>query len=274
MDNFQTETKAIFDKDIYKYIDNLIDNTKNLLVITSPWIRDCDYLLDGLSDARNRGVSTIIITRPLRQNENSYEKNKQILEDLKIRGVNVKFDSRLHGKAIISDNEQIIISSANLVGKSLLSNHEIGIWSNDKKIINDTYRYLERRVIGEDLSKKLMKLGKKRHAVYLLGESNEPSVIPKLILYTKSKDANDRRLAASALRKLGKFKPEIFRAIPALINLLKDSKPQVRQYAVQALGMIGASTVIPNLRELENDEKDYVRLAVRQAIYRIQNRRR
>ena len=54
----------------------------------------------------------------------------------------------------------------------------------------------------------------------------------------------------------------------------KDPKPQVRQYAVQALGMIGASTIIQNLKELENDKKYYVREAVKQAIYRIQNKGR
>jgi phosphatidylserine/phosphatidylglycerophosphate/cardiolipin synthase-like enzyme len=263
------ETKAIFDIDIYKQVNDLISSTNQLLVIASPWIRDCDHLLDGLSDLRDKGVSAIVITRPLDPNERGYSQSEQILDGLKIRGVKIKFDKRLHGKVIISDKEKIIISSANLTGKSLLSNHEIGIWSNDPNVINETYEYLEKKVIGESLSKQLVDLGKKRHAVYDLGESNDPSAIQKLIIFTRSKDANDRRLAASAFRKLAKFKPQIFSAIPSLLHLLHDSKPQVRQYAVQALGTIGASTTIPQLKKLENDEKHYVRVAVKEALEKI-----
>lgn len=65
---------------------------------------------------------------------------------------------------------------------------------------------------------------------------DNPESIPKLIELTYSKNGNDRRIAASALGKLSKCTPNIFQAVPHLIRLLNDEKPQVRQYATKALG--------------------------------------
>jgi len=102
--------------------------------------------------------------------------------------------------------------------------------------------------------------------VWQLGESDDPSAIPKLIEFTKSGNANERRLAASGLGKLARYKPQIYKACPHLIKLLKDEKPQVRQYAAKALGKIGYVKALPNLRELLNDKKIYVRKAAEIAI--------
>jgi ATP-dependent DNA helicase DinG len=75
--------------------------------------------------------------------------------------------------------------------------------------------------------------------VVTLGNSDDPSVIRELIHFTRSGNGNERRLAASALRKFAGFTPEIYEAVEALEALLGDEKPQVRQYAMRALGKIG-----------------------------------
>ncbi len=75
--------------------------------------------------------------------------------------------------------------------------------------------------------------------VVALGNSNDPSAITELIDFTKSRNGNVRRLAASALGKLSRVKPDIYKAVHALEILLEDEKPQVRQYAMKALGKIG-----------------------------------
>lgn len=123
---------------------------------------------------------------------------------------------------------------------------------------------------GLELSTKESRAETSRHPLcWILGESNDPKVIPKLIEFTKSADGNDRRLAASALGKLSIFKPQIFEAVPHLIKLLEDDKPEVRQYAAKALGKIGSEDAIPHLKRLLNDEKRYVREAAMTAIKRI-----
>jgi len=105
---------------------------------------------------------------------------------------------------------------------------------------------------------------------WILGEKNDPRDIPKLIEFTKSKNANERRLAASALGKMAKSKPEIYEAIPSLIALLKDEKPQVRQYAIKSLGRVGDKRALPDLKIVAgNDTKEYNRKSAEGAIKKI-----
>ncbi|MCK4736480.1 MAG: HRDC domain-containing protein, partial [Methanophagales archaeon] len=120
-----------------------------------------------------------------------------------------------------------------------------------------------------DLSTNVESKTKGHSDTWTLGESNDAKAIPKLIEFTKSRDGNERRLAASALGKLSIFKPQIFEAVPHLIRLLDDKKPQVRQYAAKALGKIGSKDAIPRLKQLLNDEMPYVREAATAAIKRI-----
>ncbi|MBU4266235.1 MAG: HRDC domain-containing protein [Candidatus Altiarchaeales archaeon] len=113
----------------------------------------------------------------------------------------------------------------------------------------------------------------KSFRAYDLGKSDNPVVIPELIHYIDSKNANERRLSASALGKLARFKPEIYGAIHALTELLNDEKPQVRQYAVKALGKIGHPITVKDIEKLLSDEKEYNREAARYALRQIMQKR-
>lgn len=96
--------------------------------------------------------------------------------------------------------------------------------------------------------------------------------IPHLIEYTRSENANDRRLAASAMGKLSHLKPEIYSAVPSLLELLKDHHPQVRQYAIVALSKIGDKKAISFLEEIKrNDEKEYNRNSAKNALYGLKS---
>ncbi|MBI5286791.1 MAG: HEAT repeat domain-containing protein, partial [Deltaproteobacteria bacterium] len=106
--------------------------------------------------------------------------------------------------------------------------------------------------------------------VVALGNSNDPSVIPELIAFTRSNDGNERRLAASAIRKLARFKPEIYKAIEALEGLLGDEKPQVRQYAMKALAKIGKVNPERLKSIVENpEEKGYNLSLARRLMMRV-----
>ncbi len=105
---------------------------------------------------------------------------------------------------------------------------------------------------------------------FKFGESKDPKVIPRLIEFTKSKDGNERRLAASALGKLSGFTPQMLEAVPPLIELLEDENPQIRQYSAKALGKIGRRDAIPYLKQLMNDKKEYVGSAAKLAISQIE----
>ncbi len=95
------------------------------------------------------------------------------------------------------------------------------------------------------------------HRIVELGESRSSSALPELFAALKSEDGNARRLAASALGKIKDAK-----AVQPLLDLLSiEVKPQVRQYAVKALGDIGTPLAVELLTKILEDESemDYTR---------------
>ncbi|MCF6267384.1 MAG: HEAT repeat domain-containing protein [Desulfuromusa sp.] len=71
-----------------------------------------------------------------------------------------------------------------------------------------------------------------------LGNSGDPAALPELVELARSPAANVRRLAASAIGKLAGL-VDASMATSALVPLLRDAKPQVRQYATSALSAYG-----------------------------------
>jgi len=103
--------------------------------------------------------------------------------------------------------------------------------------------------------------------IVALGESKSSSAVPELIAALKSEDGNARRLAASALGKIGDSQ-----AVQPLIDLLvTEIKPQVRQYAVKALGSIGDPRAIDLLTKISENENEmyYTRDSAKAALKRL-----
>ncbi len=84
-----------------------------------------------------------------------------------------------------------------------------------------------------------------------LGRSGDPSALPELITLTQFPAASVRKLAASAIGKLAEL-VDAEQAVSALIPLLRDPFPQVRQYTAKALGAYGASAqpALSDLRDM------------------------
>src|SRR5258708_37422025 len=79
--------------------------------------------------------------------------------------------------------------------------------------------------------------------VHSMGESGNLAYVSELIASLNDANGNVRRLAASALGKLGASQ-----AVEPLLALLdREQGPQVRQYAIKALGIIGDSRAQPKL---------------------------
>lgn len=97
---------------------------------------------------------------------------------------------------------------------------------------------------------------------YELGESGEKSAILKLISFLLYGKSNEKRLAASAIRKLTpKYPPRCQEAVPPLLANLKELGNQVRQYALKALlGLKVPSEAIDLLNNIATtDVADYNR---------------
>lgn len=108
-----------------------------------------------------------------------------------------------------------------------------------------------------------------RERAVALGNAGDPSGLPELVELTGSPAANVRRLAASAIGKLAGL-IDAKRAVSALVPMLRDAKPQVRQYAARALSAFGlaAKPALPDLRDMAISpiEKEYNNTGARRAI--------
>lgn len=91
----------------------------------------------------------------------------------------------------------------------------------------------------------------------------------ELLAELKHSDVEQRRTAVVLLREMRPV-PEIY--IPALIETLNDSDPQIRQAAADALGEagIGARPVINDLAKISHEHFDpQVRYALQRAVQKI-----
>ncbi len=103
--------------------------------------------------------------------------------------------------------------------------------------------------------------------IFSLGESRSPSAVPELVGCLCSDDGNVRRLAASALGKIAHCSA----VAPLMMLLEQEEKPQVRQYAVKALGLIGDERARSLLEAVASNEgeKDYTRESARIALLNL-----
>lgn len=88
------------------------------------------------------------------------------------------------------------------------------------------------------------------------GNSAHLSAIPQLIGYAKHQDHHVREQLAASLGKiatLNSLRTEVKQAIPTLGQLSHDCDPNVRQQAIEALGMIKSDQVIPILQQALRD---------------------
>lgn len=112
-----------------------------------------------------------------------------------------------------------------------------------------------------------------RERAVALGNSGDPAVLPELTELTRSPVANVRRLAVSAIGKLAGL-ADGKEAVAALQALLRDSHPQVRQYAAKALGLYGAAArcSLADLRDMAISpvEKEYNNESAKKAIELIE----
>lgn len=94
----------------------------------------------------------------------------------------------------------------------------------------------------------------KEAAVWIIGELKEVCCLDILIKASVYKHVNVRRLAISAMGKIGDIRAE-----GALIRALSDENPQVISYAVKSLGKIKSEKAIEKIKYIyDNSDKKYI----------------
>jgi len=105
---------------------------------------------------------------------------------------------------------------------------------------------------------------------HALGESGSLEAVPELVAALTDSSGNVRRLAASALGKL-----RAAAAVEPLLKLLEhEPGPQVRQYAIKALGAIGDKRAQTALEHIARDpaEMEYNRVSANAALKSLEGR--
>lgn len=101
--------------------------------------------------------------------------------------------------------------------------------------------------------------------VWTAGEFRDSRFLEILYPITEKRHANIRRIAYSAIGKIGSVSSSIVMEMG-----LSDSNPQVRQYCAKALGFMGSKDsvkILENLIKFKSDfEKEYVLRAARESL--------
>src|SRR5690606_6868604 len=97
----------------------------------------------------------------------------------------------------------------------------------------------------------------------------DPKLLPTIHKEINHKHGGVRRMVCSALGKIGSS-----HSIDVLHKSLQDVKPQVRQYAANALKTIGNERTIRRLKSLLNNPREvpYVRRSYEETIRIIEDR--
>jgi len=118
--------------------------------------------------------------------------------------------------------------------------------------------------LSEDNKSKLIELIKtnyvemhpkdKEAAIWILGELKEKSCLNILVKASVHKFINVRRMAVSAMGKMGDIRAE-----GALLRALVDENPQVISYAIKSLGKIRSEKAIIKIKYIsDNTDKKYI----------------
>lgn len=130
-------TLAKVEESYLNAILELFSETQKDLLIVSPFLhkQGIKYVVSSITQALNRGVRVMIITH----NADDIASDQSIaLEEIRkdaerlngkfiLYTANVPEGNLLHAKIVVSDEQKVIIGSANLTGPGLETNFEVGV---------------------------------------------------------------------------------------------------------------------------------------------------
>lgn len=96
-------------------------------------------VIEGLIDARKRGVDVKVLLDPNKPISYTNEKSKRILEaagvEVRYLAVNVDVEEKAHAKAAAFDDDAMVLGSANFTDKGLTVNHEADVEIISKSVV-------------------------------------------------------------------------------------------------------------------------------------------
>lgn len=195
-----------------------------------------------------------------------YLEGKTVLQIARIRN----FSEEQVKQQLLTSKKRIAMSKSD--GRDLIERY-LSLAKGEREQYLSSIQGIER----EKFTKRLLDAFKEEHhvedwmiLVWTIGEMNLEELYGQLKFFSKHPHGNLRRMAFSSMGKTG-----CKEFLPYVVQGFRDSKAQVRQYAVIAFGKIGSEEDIVKVSDLKKDpkEQDYVLRAVDKAIENIRNDR-
>lgn len=137
------------DKDIlYEVLLSAIYEAKEKIYIVTPYFIPNETLIQALIIAHHRGVDIKLIT-PKEANHTIVNLvRSSYMRELEEAGIKIYLHSgaMLHAKAIIFDDEALILGSVNFDNRSLFLNYEVGTFIYSKKIIKEVQLWAQKLI--------------------------------------------------------------------------------------------------------------------------------
>jgi len=137
------------DKDIlYEVLLSAIYGAKEKIYIITPYFIPNETLIQALIIAHHRGVDIKLIT-PKEANHTIVNLvRSSYMRELEEAGIKIYLYSgaMLHAKAIIFDDESLILGSVNFDNRSLFLNYEVGTFIYSKKIIKEVELWAQKLI--------------------------------------------------------------------------------------------------------------------------------
>lgn len=205
----------------------------------------------------------------LRETTEEYQ-NREVELHLNLKSLQEQYEIQLQAV-----NEQLQAHEAQMQAtiKSLQEQYESKL--NQTEVLHQQSIQLNPTELPQQQSTELNPTGFTAPAQVIRQAANYS--LAELMVSVQSQDAESRKLAASALGKIAAANPlriDGQRAVETLGKLAQDHAPEVRQTAVEALGMTKSEKVIPLLQRALRDTSSAVAQSASAALNRFKFYRR
>ncbi len=137
-----SKNRFITDSELFYASVDLIIAAKKTLVLIQPNLSNIEHLLEKINQLRINGVEVYIVTRP-EDKDSSHRKALAFFEKI---GCKIFTDPLVNGHVIIRDQDELLTSSADLSKTANDRFFDIGIYSNDKALVNKALEYAEKLI--------------------------------------------------------------------------------------------------------------------------------
>ncbi len=144
--NTKSDHFFLEDKLLDKFSENLIENAKSEILVTSPYVEQC-HISNSLISMSKKGINVKLVTRNPIEQQYQHEKKMKYLSKLAQGGVSVAYDESIHAKLIVVDRRVAVVSSMNFVAASSGgASWEAGLVTVEENVAQSVVRSIIKRI--------------------------------------------------------------------------------------------------------------------------------